>query len=99
MLPQQARKARDEARLKASQLEGFRARMGQRFSSRKTGWIACSASGRGWKPCYPGTESEPGEIARLVAGYEVIKDAAPASRAEAEPEPPAPPAESAPSLF
>ena len=30
-LPRQARRARDEARLKASQLEGFRARMGQRF--------------------------------------------------------------------
>ena len=44
-----------------------------------------------------GTEGEPGEIGRLVAGYEANKDgAAPAPRVEAEPELPAPPVEIAP---
>ncbi len=96
MLPRQARKARDEARLKASQLEGFRARMGQRFGQEDR--LDCLQRIRSrLEALLSGTEGEPGEIGRLVAGYEGITDgAAPAPRVEAEPELPAPPVEIAP---
>jgi hypothetical protein len=95
MLPRQARKARDEARLKASQLEGFRARMGQVFEQEDRLDHLQRIRSR-LEALLSGTEGEPGEIGRLVAGYEAIKDSAvPAPRAEAEPERPAP-VESAP---
>ena len=93
MLPRQARKARDEARLKASQLEGFRARMGQRFEQEDRLDHLQRIRSR-LEALLSGTE---GEIGRLVAGYEAIRDgAAPAPRLEAEPELPAPPVESVP---
>ena len=96
MLPQQARKARDEARLKASQLEGFRARMGQRFEQEDRLDRLQRIRSR-LEALLSGTEGEPGEIGRLVAGYEEIRDGAdPAPRVEAEPELPAPLVEIAP---
>ena len=75
MLPQQARKARDEARLKASQLEGFRARMGQPFEQEDRLDHLQRIRSR-LEALLSGTEGEPGEIGRLVAGYEAIKDGA-----------------------
>lgn len=86
-LPREARKARDEARLKAGQLEDFRARMGQRFEQEdQLDWLERIRSRL--EALLSGTEGEPGEIGRLVAGYEENRDGlVTALRASTEPEP------------
>ena len=91
-LPREAQRARDEARLKASQLEGFRARMGQLFEQEDRLDQLQRIRSR-LEALLSGTEGEPGEIGRLVADYQENKNGpAAAPRARTEPEPP-PPAE------
>ena len=77
-------------------LEGFRARMGQPFEQEDRLDHLQRIRAR-LEALLSGTEGEPGEIGRLVAGYEAIKDGAvPAPRVEAEPELSAPLVEIAP---
>ena len=94
-LPREAQRARDEARLKASQLEGFRARIGQLFEQEGRLDQLQRIRSR-LEALLSGTEGEVGEIGRLVADYQENKnDPATAPRARTEPESP-PPAETAP---
>jgi hypothetical protein len=91
-LPREAQRAREEARLKASQLEGFRARMGQGFEQEDRLDQLQRIRSR-LEALLSGTEGEPGEIGQLVADYQENKNGlATASCARTEPESP-PPAE------